>query len=51
MACIDEARAQETREKVRAFRQYRDRLLTSLEPVLRRFVRTDVCEHVQLNVS
>ncbi|CAL8083282.1 unnamed protein product [Orchesella dallaii] len=41
MACIDEARAQETREKVKAFAKYRERLLLALEPSLRRFVRTD----------
>ncbi|ODM97307.1 EF-hand calcium-binding domain-containing protein 9 [Orchesella cincta] len=41
MACIDEARAQETREKVKAFAKYRERLLVALEPSLRRFVRTD----------
>lgn len=43
MACIDEARAQETREKVKAFESYRLRLLNALEPLLRRFIRTDVC--------
>lgn len=45
MACIDEARAQETREKVKAYELFQKRLITALEPILRRFVRTDVREY------
>jgi hypothetical protein len=42
MACIDEARAQAARRKVKAYENYHKRLLNALEPILRRFIRTDV---------
>lgn len=41
MACIDEARAQAARSKVKAYSQYHRRLLAALEPLLRSFIRTD----------
>ncbi|OXA50237.1 EF-hand calcium-binding domain-containing protein 9 [Folsomia candida] len=41
MACIDEARAQAARTKVKAYENYHKRLLNALQPILRRFIRTD----------